>query len=136
MAAGVSRVVLVAGPPCAGKSTYAYQQAGPGDVVLDQDELGPAEMLRQLGQLGRVEGTAWVIRCAPGPTRRRELAELLGAEVVLLMPSLHTLMSRARERTEARRHVRAIQKWLAEEAADAPPGGSSMDPTPRPRTRW
>ena len=32
-------MILVAGPPCGGKSTYATEHAVPGDLVLDFDDI-------------------------------------------------------------------------------------------------
>lgn len=37
-----TRIVLVAGPPGAGKSTLVRERAGPGDVVVDYDRLAQA----------------------------------------------------------------------------------------------
>jgi predicted kinase len=33
------RVVLVCGPPCAGKTTYVREHANPGDLIIDYDDL-------------------------------------------------------------------------------------------------
>lgn len=37
-----TRIVLVTGPPAAGKTTYANEQAGPLDVVVDYDAISQA----------------------------------------------------------------------------------------------
>lgn len=37
-----TNIVLIAGPPCAGKSTYAQQHAEPGDMVIDYDLIAAA----------------------------------------------------------------------------------------------
>ena len=80
----MARVVyLVAGPPCAGKSTYVRHRARPGDLVLDQDVIGARAMAAGMRRVAAMtDGTAWVIRCAPGPTRRAELAAELGLPYV------------------------------------------------------
>ena len=66
------RVILVAGPPCSGKTTYVTQRAKPGDLVLDQDAIGAAAMRQGLAKVAAMtDGTAWVIRCSPGPTQRQ-----------------------------------------------------------------
>jgi hypothetical protein len=44
-------IVLVAGPPCAGKTTYVRDHAQPGDTVLDQDVLGPRHYQAALDDL-------------------------------------------------------------------------------------
>lgn len=115
------RVVLVCGPPCAGKSTYVRAHAQPGDVVLDQDIIGAKAMGRALGTLPPAQGTAWVIRSAPGAAKRAALAKRLRAEVVLLVPDLEELMARARQRTDARRAIRSIRSWLEAEQRNAAP---------------
>jgi hypothetical protein len=131
----VRRVVLVTGPPCAGKSTYAQDHAAPGDLVLDQDQLGPAAMRKAIEQVAAMTGgTAWVIRCLAGQHRREQLAGQLDAELVHLQPPLAELLARARRRRYPQRHVRAVRWWLETEAAGGPAG--SGDPEPRQVTAW
>lgn len=36
------RLIVITGPPCAGKSTYAREHAGAGDVILDLDTIAHA----------------------------------------------------------------------------------------------
>jgi len=116
------RVVLITGPPCAGKTTYAVQHAALGERILDQDKLGARTMRDQLAQLGQHNGTVWIIRCAPGPTARAQLVRDLGAteHVHLALPKDEAI-ARAVHRPDRRRHIAAIGKWYAAEAADAPP---------------
>jgi hypothetical protein len=133
----VARVVyLVAGPPCAGKSTYVRHRARPGDLVLDQDVIGARAMAAGMRRVAAMtDGTAWVIRCAPGPTRRAELAAELGAEVVLLRPDDATLIARAAARPHPRRAIQAVRDWIRREAEDKPPGRQTRGRgTPRPTT--
>ena len=128
------RVILVTGPPCAGKSTYARERAAPGDLILDQDELGAAGMSRAIESLSRMaSGTAWVIRCCPGQARRAQLAAELRAEVVHLQPDAGVLLARARQRRGVPGQVRAVRRWLETEAAGGPAG---HDPQPRQVTQW
>jgi 5-methylcytosine-specific restriction protein A len=128
-------VVLVTGPPCAGKSSYVREHARPGDLVLDQDELGAAGMTRALGQVtAMADGTAWVIRCCPGRARRDQLAAQLRADVVHLQPPERELLARARQRRGVAAQVRAVRRWLADDANGGP--GNRQDPQPVQRTAW
>jgi Uncharacterized protein conserved in bacteria len=115
------RVILVAGPPCSGKTTYVTQRAKPGDLVLDQDAIGAAAMRQGLAKVAAMtDGTAWVIRCSPGPRRREEFARQIRAEVVLLTAPEPELIARAAHRPNPRRHIQAVRDWLRREALDKP----------------
>lgn len=130
------RVILVTGPPCAGKSSYARDHAQPGDLILDQDQLGPAAMTKAIEQVARMtSGTAWVIRCCAGQVRRSQLAAMLRAEVVHLQPDTSVLLARARQRRGVPAQVRAVKRWLEQEAAGGPPS-AGRDPQPVSRTAW
>lgn len=127
-------VTLVAGPPCAGKNTYVDRRRKPGDLVLDQDAMGPAAYRAAVDQLRheRPAGDVWVIRCLGGATRRADFAREIHADhVVLLDVPESVLVERAQQRPEPHRHVAAIRYWIEQEARD--PAG---DPEPRPMTRW
>lgn len=114
------RVILVTGPPCAGKSTYVAQHAQLGDLILDQDALGARRMTAALAHIATMaDGTAWVIRCAPGPTARRALARRIHAtELVHLVQPEPTLVQRAARRPHPRRHIAAVAQWFTRERAD------------------
>lgn len=115
-------VILVAGPPCSGKTTYVAARAKPGDVILDQDVIGATAMRQGLTQVaGMTSGTAWVIRCCPGPQRRATFARQIGAtDTVLLTAPAEELIARAAHRPTPRRHIQAVRDWLRREALDAP----------------
>ena len=126
------RVILVTGPPCSGKSTHVSQNAHIGDLILDQDVIGQAAMVQGLIRVkAMTDGTAWVIRCAPGPRVRDHLAQQIKAtERVHLQPPEGVLIKRARQRPNPRRHIAAIRAWLGREQSDPAP------PQPRaPRTK-
>jgi hypothetical protein len=132
------RVTLVCGPSCAGKSTYVADHADPGDLILDQDEIGNAAMRRGLAQVAAMDtGTAWVIRCCPGPDQRAALAQQIRAdEIVLLLPSEADLIARATHRPNPRRYIQAVRYWLDIEAGTtAPPVKRAATPAPRSRHR-
>jgi hypothetical protein len=117
------QVVLVAGPPCAGKSTYVAQRRQPGDIVLDQDAIGADAFKRGLTKVGLMRaGRAWVIRCAPGAQARAALAAKIRAtEVVLLAPAPAVLFSRGAARANPARVAATIREWLRREQANRPP---------------
>lgn len=129
-----SRIVLVTGPPCAGKTTYVQHQAGHGDLVLDLDQIARdlgstrywhheraittqanAIMRREVLRLAaRRSGRAWIIRCVPDGRTRTGLARLVRADqVIVLLPPGPTLVRRARERPEPLATITAINEWLS-----------------------
>lgn len=58
------RIIIVTGPPGAGKTTYAKQNRQPGDIVIDLDYLAAALMLsdQKNGDHSEVLSTALAIR--------------------------------------------------------------------------
>lgn len=124
------RVTLVAGPPCAGKSTHVEEHASPDALVVCWDrialELGapihptPYRMRRQIAaeydaRLTLVEHAteAWVIRSLPDPLERRAWVDRLRADLVLLVPPTEVLMARARRRPDPGKTMQDIRAWLA-----------------------
>lgn len=133
-------VVLVCGPPCAGKNHYVDQHIQPGDLLVDHDvyarqagsprryahppeyreaaEVTFAEALTYIAASSDVR--AWVIRCAPDPAHRKALADFIRAdEVVVIDPGVDTCLERARY-LRSRRTTGVIHRWYA---ANPSPGG-------------
>jgi len=125
-------VILVTGPPCSGKTTWAHHRAQPGDLVVDADTIArrlgspdpwlPTQPWRDTAQAvmwqqmalvaAMTTGTAYIIRSAPDPAERTRLATWLRAEqVVVLLPPAPVLLSRARTRPRPYRTIQAIRHW-------------------------
>lgn len=127
-------VILVSGPPCAGKNHHVDLRRKPGDVVLDQDQIGATAFNRAITDLQRQRPTArtWVIRCLAGGTHRTQFANRIHAtDLVLLNPPESVLLARAQQRPYPHRHIKAVRTWLEQEARDPAP-----DPPTQPITRW
>lgn len=132
----MGEIVLVAGPPCAGKSTYVTEHVQPGDVVLDQDALGRTRFAAELGRLAtRLPTRAWVIRCCPGPRAREAYAARIGAtRTVYLCPPEHVLMGRAGARPDPHVHRAAVREWIRREHRDQ--ANVQLSPAPRVLAWW
>lgn len=151
-------VTLIAGPSCSGKSTLARSLAQPGDVILDLDviaqQLGSptrwrhnpdlaaqAEecMTQALRRLARTEHvTAYVIRCAPHPAQRAQLARAIKADVVhVLHPPMHEVLARARRDGRPKGAATTIRAWYyayAPSEVDSPcPPGHAWTASASPR---
>lgn len=124
------RVVLVVGPPGAGKSTWAHAHAGPDDTVVDFDDIARAlgsrhahrhdsgvvaraiaEQRRQERAVASMdEGTAYVVRVASNPQERAYLATRLRAdEVRVIDPGRAAVEPHLVGRPESAR--REVDRW-------------------------
>lgn len=128
----LTRVTLVAGPPCSGKTAYVAQRATSADLILDLDRLQhalgsptpqgphPAGLLpfalaardAVLGRLAAPSGVAraWVIAGAP---TRAERAQIGAHETVVLAVSADECITRARRDNRGARTVDWIRQWWA-----------------------
>jgi broad-specificity NMP kinase len=125
-------VTLVTGSPCAGKTTYVQQHAGPDDTVLDMDaiavDLGSDRDWRhrqvKVDRANRrmrtgiwavatsTTGTSWVIRCvADGHQRQHLAAKLKADQVLVLKPDLDVVLDRASHRPDPIATQRLVRDW-------------------------
>ena len=95
-------MIIVAGPPCSGKTTYVKERALPEDAILDWDTIyteiaGPGprpapvgwDRVRQATELEfrrrwDAMTTGWVIRCAPHKQHRSIMRKQRGARSIVL----------------------------------------------------
>ena len=127
------QVVLVAGPPCGGKSTLVGQFTQPGDRILCVDTFareagspddhnhagrhyraGEDRFWAEAAQLRRLRGVrAWIIRCAPAAEDRRELARVAGVtKTIVVVPPYEVARRRAVHRDRPPdATLRAIDSW-------------------------
>lgn len=124
--------MVLAGPPCAGKTTLAAHLAGPQDTVLDYDDLARAlgspalwrhpEPYRTMAEQTMQQhihhayltpgyGTAWVLRTAPRAQQRASLARQWQATVYLLNPGERECKRRAKQDQRPSGTSRAVSDW-------------------------
>lgn len=131
MAARRRRVVLVAGPPAAGKTAHVAQHKRPGDIVIDFDDIAqrlgstdphdhPAEVREKARRIMQhldewvagAQFNAWVIRQAPHAAERALLAQGIGAtEVHVLAVPRAAAKERAAVDGRPAWTGRAIDRW-------------------------
>lgn len=122
---------VIAGPPCAGKSTYVAGRRGPDDAVCDMDALAealgarlarsPSALQRHCARVARdavadallaADGPpdSWVIHCHPSAAQLATYAAA-GASVIVLDPGMEECLRRAREDRRPRWTAEAIAEW-------------------------
>ncbi|MFG2683150.1 HNH endonuclease [Streptomyces sp. NPDC048392] len=133
-----TKVTLVCGPPCSGKTTYVRERVEPGDLVVDWDALGvalgsphphshPAALVPFIAEArdavtARLErrhnvARAWLIATAPRDADRWRLAPD-GARVVLIATPEDECVRRARRDGRPDGTIEAIESWWRIHRAD------------------
>ena len=126
-------IVIVTGPPCGGKSTYAQTNMRPGDIIIDMDTIATclevdasshdyADLTRHMARAARnaavgeclkqMQGerrrTAYIIHTDPPPEMRRTY-RAFGARFVDCDPGRDVCLERAKERpAENQKLVRQV----------------------------
>jgi len=117
-------MILVAGPPCGGKTTYVRNHALPEDKTLDYDdiieELGATRYTRdphvmaqaQCLWIERMPSTTWAILTAPRRSERGRFRAMHHASVVVVMAPMDICLERAASERPLPWQD-AIRRWFA-----------------------
>ncbi len=134
-------ITVVAGPPCAGKTTYVNEHVAPGGVIVDFDALAvalgsetfhdhtPEHVLAARAarsaaidvlladQLAAARG-AWIVDTAPTRTMLARYRRA-GAHLVVVDPGLDECLRRAELDGRPDWTIREIHRWYATHSTGA-----------------
>lgn len=125
-------LIIVTGPPCAGKTTWVDAHAHDGDIIIDYDRIAQAltkpggsthdhgRHLKGVAYRARAAAVTEALRIAgytqvyvihtdPAPDALRRY-QAAGAEVVTLDPGYDVAMARAREQRPPA-VAQAVERW-------------------------
>lgn len=121
---------VITGAPCSGKSTYARENAQPGDVVVDFDAIAdalgnptpyePPENIRKCALAAReavidacIDGDmeSWIIHTNPSDAQRAAYMDA-GAEFVEMGTDMETCLERAEADGRPERTAQSIIEWF------------------------
>ena len=126
------QVILVAGSPLAGKTTYVKQNKGKNDLVYDYDAILAAMTGEELYHrpawsidlmldiretvMKYIEKTtllskAWIIATAPRIQQRQYFKERLNAKVIVVNPGKQTCLQRLQNNKRTSDYYEVITKW-------------------------
>lgn len=126
--------VLVAGPPCGGKSSYVRSHAEPGERVLDFDDIVEELTGARYGErseetvaaarriwMERLPRSDWVVWLAPRRSQRARFRREFGAQLVVVTAPMSVCLERAEAERPAswlpvvRRWFRDFEPWPGRE---------------------
>ena len=130
-------IVIVTGPPCGGKSTYAWEHLQDGDLLIDMDEIAKAiepmssshdysDVTRNVARAARnaavrevvqkMQGErrrrAFIIHTDPSPEMRR-VYRAMGGRFVEMDPGKEECLRRAKNRPPKNQQLvrQVIDEW-------------------------
>ena len=133
-----TRIALIQGPPCSGKTTYVNENKGSRDLVIDYDAIQEAlgfegghngdhlhgatmtarnALLRALRQGKLTVPRAWIISANP------RAAEMFPHhKLITINPGKEICIERAQQQGRPRTTFRYIDEWFKVQAGEAPTG--------------
>lgn len=139
-------MILVAGPPCGGKTTYVREHAAHGELILDFDDIvehfsGGTRYTREPNviEAARIEWSRrlpsadWAIWTAPRRRQRGKFQGQYGATIIIVLASLDECLKRADQfRPPGWRD--SVYEWFSQWEPSQSGRETIIDTTPRLET--